>query len=713
MLTPYAVFAENNKISDIQIFSMNEDCNIEPFSVDLAITNEETEAIDYFVAEAKQRKDSINIEEYTITPLRFNELLNYYILLKYPELYIVDIENTSYSLSSDATKIITAINVSYHPEEEEELVSYLAEEMRKRTEVIKIASKYTITADRFSSLFHEISDSKLPYLNYLEKYYPELFYVNENISIDSDDNENVTSVSLSYNAPINAKETEMMGVIIEGLTNRLSEISVRAAEYGIDFDRFKYIINNCLSTLIQNEHPELFYVDTGKIFTGYNPNTKELIIYADGTYEFPKNDGTKDTFTANAYMPAGEIKTKQDLIDAEYEHIKSLIEESMTPVQKKSMTPVQKILIVHDYITANYEYDTTYESRTLDSMVEQKKGVCQGYSYLFKYVLNKLGIECVTVPSTACEHMWNKVKLGDEWYNVDVTHDDPILNSSANINHTHFLLNDVEIKNITDDNEHTSWNQYKWDGETKSEVSNSSTYRDLKVHGIQKQIICKNGTFYGFYKFDNKQGYSLSIIDLENNTITPDYEETADFTWQSGDSSYALSPTMVDYNGDIYFNSGNEIFKYDTENNKADVVYTYVPENDEDTNSHIYGLQVIDNTLYIEYTDDIIEKKGDKAFLKGCYDKLIPVHLKGDMPCSSEINKTDDNQILVTVNIPDEYKEKAAIYVAEYDINGVLTGMREVGVPFTPDSASTQIKAFIWGESNEPLATVKSRELNN
>lgn len=685
MITPYNVFAENNSTYVVQTFSTDENSDIELFSDDLAITAEENNAIDYFVQEAKNRTLSVNFDQYSITAQRFNELLNY-ILLNNPELYIIDIANTSLRLSAD--NMISSIELSYNPEEETKLVAYLAKEMRNRTQTIDIGMEYTITESRFYSLFQKVCVSTAPYSSYMEKYYPELFYVDTNsLKINTDDDNYVESITLSYNAPINENEEELMDKIIEGFANRSPKISVNSEDYGIDYSRFYYIIQNCLSSLIQNEHPELFYVDISKILMGYNPNTNELSIYAEGTY----NEGTEYEFTTNAYLSEEEIKAKQALIDAECDKIISLVTEDMSPIQK--------LLVVHDYIAANYEYDTTYQVRTLDAMVEQKKGVCQGYSYLFKYVLDKLDdkneldeqdFDCVTVPSSACSHMWNKIKLDGEWYNIDITHDDPIPNRSSNISHTHFLVNDEELKDT--DKEHKFQNLYKWDGETPAEISDSNVYSGTPLHNISSQTIYSDGSFYCF---DSKN--NLCVIDFYDNEtkLYAVYKNSSDFKWKYEGNFSA----MALYNGDIYFNSPHAVFRFNPKNKSAKKVFSY---DRQETDMMIYGLTVKNNTLYMECADNINEGV-----------KLIPVTLTSQMPCSSEIIDNENGTVTVKLSIPEDIEETVKVMIAEFDENGILIGFAEHEenqdtVNITPENKCKKITAFIWNINNTPLADLSS-----
>ena len=53
----------------------------------------------------------------------------------------------------------------------------------------------------------------------------------------------------------------------------------------------------------------------------------------------------------------------------------------------KDATELEKVLFVHDYITSHYEYDMSYQNRNLYTAVRDKKCVCQGYSYLFMYII--------------------------------------------------------------------------------------------------------------------------------------------------------------------------------------------------------------------------------------------------------------------------------------------------------------------------------------
>lgn len=92
-----------------------------------------------------------------------------------------------------------------------------------------------------------------------------------------------------------------------------------------------------------------------------------------------------------------------------------------------SMTDYEKLRIFHDYLVTNVEssVDTEYVDSIYGALVE-KRALCEGYAKAFSYLCNLSGIENMIVTgSTSIDHMWNMVKLDDNWYHVDVGWDQP------------------------------------------------------------------------------------------------------------------------------------------------------------------------------------------------------------------------------------------------------------------------------------------------
>ena len=111
----------------------------------------------------------------------------------------------------------------------------------------------------------------------------------------------------------------------------------------------------------------------------------------------------------------------------------------------------EKLLYVHDWIVNNTVYlkaDADYESEA-DGPVVYGKAICEGYSKTFMYFAQSMGYECVCVVGGASgtDHMWNMVKIGGQWYHVDVTWDDPVMSDgSQTLRRNYFLISDTQLK---------------------------------------------------------------------------------------------------------------------------------------------------------------------------------------------------------------------------------------------------------------------------
>ena len=522
------------------------------------------------------------------------------------------------------------------------------------------------------------------------------YFNNEEITMFAD-----TSVKISEN------EKSAVEDIISDLNNLKTESDIQ--KYNIPLDNIQELIDS-LPKAIQYEHPELFYVDLqGKNFSYKSEDGQTISSII-----------VKEPFT----MEKDEISKAQKLIDDECDKISASV--------PKDATDVEKVLFVHDYITSHYEYDTTYQNRTLYTAVRDKKCVCQGYSYLFMYVMNKyFDIECTTVPSDTCQHMWNKVKIDDKWYNIDLTSDDPLPNLSSLANHTYFLLSDEELKTVsaasaTDQgvyNEaldiHRTWNVNTWYGEPVI-TAEDDTYKDSIIHNVSRSVSFLDGKIYCF---NDKN--ELSALDLSTNTFTPAYKDTSKYYWfVYGDNKSAYSShfnVTVAYSGKLYFNSPNKVFEFDAKTNTAKEIYEYT-EIPDISKTYLFGLTVKDGNLCAEYTTNLMN--GVESFItiitapKPTETPIVtesPTVTESPVPTEtptvtevpkpviayeSKITPKDDGTYTISVDKKIETTDTPILYVAEFDENNILIGLK--AVPYTePVSVSAHddsqmLKAFVW-----------------
>ncbi|MCH5248914.1 MAG: BspA family leucine-rich repeat surface protein [Lachnospiraceae bacterium] len=114
------------------------------------------------------------------------------------------------------------------------------------------------------------------------------------------------------------------------------------------------------------------------------------------------------------------------------------------------MSDLQKAIILHDYLAVNcaYDYDNYLNGHIPDAsynaygVLVEGKAVCQGYALAYKYLLNQVGIECYMVTSDVMNHAWNLIKLDGEYYQVDVTWDDPVWDLTGRARHLYMFLSD-------------------------------------------------------------------------------------------------------------------------------------------------------------------------------------------------------------------------------------------------------------------------------
>lgn len=156
---------------------------------------------------------------------------------------------------------------------------------------------------------------------------------------------------------------------------------------------------------------------------------------------------TSDSVSMNFLYTPTEAKDMQAKIDAAVNKIIAKI--------PADASQAKKVQIIHDTLAANtvYSKDNKYSSNMYGPLVG---GVaqCQGYAQAVAYVCTKAGIEnCLvagTVPTGT--HEWVKVYVGNKWYNVDLTFDDPKNRTEPNyFAHRYLLIPDSQIPHTVND----------------------------------------------------------------------------------------------------------------------------------------------------------------------------------------------------------------------------------------------------------------------
>lgn len=142
--------------------------------------------------------------------------------------------------------------------------------------------------------------------------------------------------------------------------------------------------------------------------------------------------------------------------DARAAEVDRKAREVLEEVLKPGMSEYERELAIHDYLLLHTAYD--YENYIKDTVPDDSYtmygvlvdgiAVCQGYAYTAQLLLRMAGIEAYYVRGTAGggAHAWNKVKIGGNYYNLDVTWDDPVPDEAGRTTYGYFNVTDEELR---------------------------------------------------------------------------------------------------------------------------------------------------------------------------------------------------------------------------------------------------------------------------
>ncbi|MCD8048545.1 MAG: hypothetical protein LUG52_02900 [Clostridia bacterium] len=211
---------------------------------------------------------------------------------------------------------------------------------------------------------------------------------------------------------------------------------------------------------VLNDHPEIFYVGQ--------------------EFKIMSSLMRRDILPCYLYSHAETVQLKSQLDLA----AETIIGNSINDHQ----SDYDKVRSLHDYLKSNLEYDTAAaSSRTpnerniaqahnIVGALLNNKCVCEGFAKAFKFLCDKIGLECWVVSGKgsssigAGPHAWNIVRINGYYHHVDVTWDNQFSDSSAMPNYGYMNLSDDEIAK-----DHT-WNRKNYP------VCSDSPYNYFRVN---------------------------------------------------------------------------------------------------------------------------------------------------------------------------------------------------------------------------------------
>ena len=215
---------------------------------------------------------------------------------------------------------------------------------------------------------------------------------NEETTIDDYDDVNYEDQGKNayYFTTLSSEEKKVYLEIYNSVVNMKESITLSSTDKD-DVDR---IFNLCMM-----DHPEIFYCE------GYHSKVSEaegkvLSIGFEGKFNYSRQ----------------ERKEKE-------EKIRNAAKKVIDSVPKNG-SDYDKAKYVFEWIIDNTAYDLNApDNQNIVSVFLNKRSVCQGYTYAYKYLLNKLGIFCTIVygEASGANHAWNLAKLDGTYCYIDVT----------------------------------------------------------------------------------------------------------------------------------------------------------------------------------------------------------------------------------------------------------------------------------------------------
>ena len=162
-----------------------------------------------------------------------------------------------------------------------------------------------------------------------------------------------------------------------------------------------------------------------------------------GYYAFSKRSARAYVLYFSSYAPA--YLAWLDLSDwlrcfedEEYSrHIQAFVEAHITSLTPKNSSDYTKVRLAQELVCERATYDwTEYDAikwkntnahlaaHTICGFLNNGIIVCDGYAKTLQWVLRCLGVESFVVYGVTTNnndnHAWNKVKIDEEWYNIDI-----------------------------------------------------------------------------------------------------------------------------------------------------------------------------------------------------------------------------------------------------------------------------------------------------
>ncbi len=239
---------------------------------------------------------------------------------------------------------------------------------------------------------------------------------------------------------------------------RLIDEAVRHLDESVtfDFDLMATGWGAKLYFLYMMDTPELFYLSKSVAISSKGDGRYGYIF----SYSVGSEPGDYCGFGTGQALDEAlreKIRLKKLVFDSIVDAIVSCVPTNAPEAVKER--------IAYDYIlySSHYNLEAQWDYRAEDNwtaygVLINGCGVCESYAEAFQTLCNAMGINCTGIEGNAGGgHKWNAVKLEGEWYQCDITFDDPIGLPEGEMMHQFFNLTSAQMRQRNHD-----WSDYEY-----------------------------------------------------------------------------------------------------------------------------------------------------------------------------------------------------------------------------------------------------------
>ncbi|MCR5681445.1 MAG: S-layer homology domain-containing protein [Clostridiales bacterium] len=357
----------------------------------------------------------------------------------------------------------------------------------------------------------------------------------------------------------------------ENASHVVSEYRQSIASYDQIYNRVADAVDSGAETLSLFEY-RITVEDFMRIYSDLFANAPEFFFLAPRV-AYHTADGLFSDTVVDVTFQYTMTRAEREAASAFYEKEVAYIVSSVPG----GLSDTEKALYVHDFIISAYGYDETESIYDTYTFLKTRTGVCQAYSLLYMRVMRELGVECAVVTSSEMRHAWNIVKIGGNWYHVDLVYDDPRPDRVGRVLHDFFLLSDDEIRA----RDHVGWS---------STVKCGTAWpKDPLWRGVVSRMLWIDGRWYYIRNTDRQ--ICSALFNGSDQKVLYTFKDR----WMVGDSAtrywVGTYSGLSAWGGILYVNTADEILTIDPKNGTATV---YLRETEA---GDIYGSAIVKDTL--------------------------------------------------------------------------------------------------------------------